>query len=179
MPTQGPWYISATAVRELMAIKGLPTADDGDAFEACELELIELARSIVASGKPGKDLDSGGIRYRGPNPLRLRLTVMPAPRREGSKPQLVQVRPDHEGRAPGLYKQVNKTKPQSVRDAAKAAKQALAAGAASPASSAPAYGSHQLLAPDDEREAWRRAAERAGVPLSEWIRDVLRRASRG
>lgn len=100
----GPWYITVSAVKELMVIKGLRVADDGPDFDACEDDLVAQARAIVDSGKAGRELDSGAIQYRGGRPLRLRLTVMPAPRREGSLPQLVRVQPDHEARR-GPYTQ--------------------------------------------------------------------------
>lgn len=174
MPVQGPWYITVAAVKELMAIKGLRVADAGPDFDACEEELITQARAIVDSGKAGRELDSGAIQYRGGRPLRLRLTVNPAPRREGGKPQLVRVQADHEGRPAGAYTVPNKVNPpKRVREAEAAKRQ----GGPSGAPGVHAYGSYPLRAPDDEREAWRRAAERAGVPMSEWIRDVLRRAA--
>lgn len=167
MPTTGPWYITVAAVREYLAIKGLDPNDEGDDYSTAERELVEQARAIVAAGKPGRDLDSGAIQYRGGRPMRLRLTVMPAPRREGSKPQLVRVQPDHEGRGTGPYAVPNKVNPP---------KRARSGPSGTPGTHA--YGSYPIRAPDDEREAWRRAADAAGVPLSEWIRDALRRASK-
>lgn len=35
-----------------------------------------------------------------------------------------------------------------------------------------------IRASENEREAYREAAERAGKPLSEWIRDLLNRAAK-
>lgn len=118
MPITGPWYISVAAVRELLEIKGLDRNDEGDDFTAAEQELQAIAQSVVDAKKEGTALESGAIRYRGPRPLRLRLTVMPAPRREGSLPQLVRVQPDHEGRPQGAYTVPNRvTPPKRVRDA--------------------------------------------------------------
>lgn len=99
---EGPWYISKAAVQDYLQIIGKPWADDGPDFDAAEIALVEIARSIVAAGKEGTPQDSGALQYRGPRPLRLRLTVAPEARKEGSKPQLMRVRPDHEGRA-GAY----------------------------------------------------------------------------
>lgn len=101
MTIKGPWYISAQAVRDLLGIKGLRVADDGPEFDRAELELIELAERVVADRKEPKPM-GGLLMYRGPRPLRLRLIVSESERAEGSHPQLVGVKPDHEGRA-GSY----------------------------------------------------------------------------
>ncbi len=159
MPITGPWYVTVTAVREYLEIKGLNRDDEGSDFATAEQELTEMACKIVESGKAGRDLDSGAIQYRGGRPLRLRLTVNPAPRREGGKPQLVRVQPDHEQRGPGPYSVPNGVNPpKRVRDAEKAKR----AGGPSGAPGTHAYGSYPIRAPDDEREAWRRAAAAAG-----------------
>lgn len=99
--TEGLWYITPTAVRELLAIKGLPDAYDGPQYEQCEGELHEAARRVTAGDQQGRPLDSVATQYRGPRPLRLRLTVAP-PRPGQPLPQLVRVQPDHEGRR-GTY----------------------------------------------------------------------------
>jgi hypothetical protein len=99
---QGPWYVTVSAVRDYLRIRGKPESDDGPDFEQAESELVELARAIVATGKSGVELDSGAYRFRGPKPLRLRLTVTYDKRPEGNLPQLVAVAPDHEARV-GAY----------------------------------------------------------------------------
>ena len=99
--TQGPWYITPTAARELLAIRG--ERDTPDALAVAEADLDTIARGIVDAGKEGTTLDSGGTRYRGPRPLRLRLTIVPG-ERAGSLPVLVRVQPDHEQRR-GPYTQ--------------------------------------------------------------------------
>jgi hypothetical protein len=44
--------------------------------------------------------------------------------------------------------------------------------------SGPPAGFLTIRASDAERESYRQAAERAGVPLSEWIRERLNRAAK-
>lgn len=99
--TLGPWYITPSAVRELLAIKG--ERDTPEQRELAEAELLDIAGKITAGAQQGKPLDSGATQYRGPRPLRLRLTVVPGERAD-SLPVLVRVQPDHEGRA-GAYTQ--------------------------------------------------------------------------
>lgn len=99
--TQGPWYITPSAVRELLAIKG--KRDTAEQRELAEAELLEIAIKVTTGDQQGRELDSGATQYRGPRPLRLRLTVVPSERVDGP-PVLVRVQPDHEGRA-GPYTQ--------------------------------------------------------------------------
>jgi hypothetical protein len=96
-PARGPWYISARAVRDYLALRGRQIVDDGPAWDRAERELIEMAAATVASGREPRALDTGALRYRGPKPLRLGLVVVPAPRVEGDLPQLVRVLPSHGG----------------------------------------------------------------------------------
>jgi len=97
-PARGPWYISARAVRDYLAICRLPVVDDGPEFDRAALELQTMAEETVASRRQPAVLDSAALRYRGPKPLRLGLVVVPAPREEGDLPQLVRVLPGHAGR---------------------------------------------------------------------------------
>lgn len=97
MTARGPWYITAAACRDYMAITGLPDTEAG--FAAAEDALIELASATVASGRVPAPMRSGALRYRGPRPARLTLIVTVDPRPEGPLPQLVRVMSSHEGRA--------------------------------------------------------------------------------
>lgn len=97
-PARGPWYIAARAVRDYLALRGRPAVDDGPEWERAERELIEIAAATVASGRQPRAMESGALRFRGPQPLRLGLVVVPAPRIEGDLPQLVRVLPAHGGR---------------------------------------------------------------------------------
>lgn len=174
MPIQGPWYISVAAVRELLAIKGLDPDDEGSDFSDAERDLDEQARAIVAAGKAGRDLDSGAVQYRGGRPLRLRLTVAQAPRREGGKPQLVRVQADHEGRSAGPYTVPNRVAPpKRVREAEAAKRQGGPSGAP---------GTHAnkgvVVRPDPaDLAAWDDAAAAAGQTRHAWIVAALRRAA--
>lgn len=94
-PARGPWYISARAVRDYLALRGRPVVDEGPAFDRAAVELQRMAEETVASGREPKQMDSGALRYRGPKPLRLMLLVVPTPREEGDLPQLVRVLPGH------------------------------------------------------------------------------------
>ncbi len=100
-----PWYISASAVRDYLAIKGLAAASpDGPEFERAEAELLAMAADCVQAERrklePRKPklLDSGAYRYRGPAPRRLMLIVSYDKRREGHLPQLIRVLPESERR---------------------------------------------------------------------------------
>lgn len=97
----GPWYISASAVRDYLRITGRPVVEDGPEFERAERELIDVARNCVASDRQVRHLRSGLLQYRGPRPLKLRLIVSEAPAPEGTLPQLVQVLPQSPRVAPG------------------------------------------------------------------------------
>lgn len=92
MPT-GPWYISAAAVRDYLALRGRLVVDDGPAFDHASDELVRIAAETVASGRQPTPTDTGALRYRGPKPLRLRLIVTRGRRAEGDLPQLVAVLP--------------------------------------------------------------------------------------
>lgn len=102
MAIHGPWYISVAAVQGYLRATGKQPSTDGPDFERAELALIDIAREVVASGKEGKEMDSGVQQFRGPRPLRLRLRVSYERRGEGDLPQLIEVLPDHEGRT-GAY----------------------------------------------------------------------------
>ncbi|MFN7132394.1 MAG: hypothetical protein ACK4N5_09935 [Myxococcales bacterium] len=98
MAAVGPWYISARAVREYLALtqRSAPVGADGwieagPGWSRAEGELVALAQTCA--GKAPKVLRSGLLQYRGPRPLRLQLIVSPAPRDEGALPQLVSVLP--------------------------------------------------------------------------------------
>lgn len=92
--TPCPWYVTVAALRDWMRIGGW--AED----EEAEADAALLA--LCSSGAPrdtGRRTDSGAEvwrtgrlevgRRRG---VRLELTVMPGPRPEGEKPQLLRVR---------------------------------------------------------------------------------------
>lgn len=93
MPVRGPWYITAAAVREYMAIVGLPDTDAG--FAEGEERLVEAAIETVGSGRGPARMQSGALRYRGPRPERLTLVVVEGARPEGELPQLVRVMRAH------------------------------------------------------------------------------------
>lgn len=93
---RGPWYISARAVREYLAILGRTETDE--AFFAAEDELVEISTRVVERGTAGRELPSGLRQYRGGRPLRLRLVVSTEARPEGPAHQLVSVLPDCERR---------------------------------------------------------------------------------
>lgn len=90
----GPWYISAAAVRDYLAITRQPAVEDGPAWERARGELIRIAEDTIASSRQPARERSGALRYRGPKPLRLGLIVMPS-YVEGRSPQLVRVLPSH------------------------------------------------------------------------------------
>jgi hypothetical protein len=95
MTARGPWYISARAVHEYLAIVG--RADNEIEFSRAERELIELAREVVRADREPKRLRGGLLQYRGPSPLRLRLLVATAASaREGELAPLVSVLPEHD-----------------------------------------------------------------------------------
>lgn len=93
--SESPWRITVTAVEQYIDVRGW--RDDGEHRERAERELAALAQGVVAGRQPGRPLDSGATQYRGPRPLRLRLTVTP-PTTGDPLPQLVRVQPAFEGR---------------------------------------------------------------------------------
>lgn len=100
---RGPWYISARAVREYLALMRRPVVEDGPEWERAEAELLAMAAGVaelerlgVKSPKPVRG-HTDLFAHRGPRPLRLQLIVSTAVRAEGALPQLVSVRPTHEG----------------------------------------------------------------------------------
>lgn len=88
MTASGPWYLSARAVREYGRLARLDTSTD-DGFDRAAMALQEY----VAQAHHVRDQDNGLQLWRGPRPLRLRLLVSTATRREGPLPQLVTVLP--------------------------------------------------------------------------------------
>ena len=88
MTASGPWYLSARAVREYGRLARLDTSTD-DGFDRAAMSLQEY----VAQAHHVRDQDNGLQLWRGPRPLRLRLLVSTARRREGPLPQLVTVLP--------------------------------------------------------------------------------------
>lgn len=93
---KGPWYISARAVREYLAIVGHTESED--AFFSAEQDLIDITSRVVERGAEPRELPSGLLQYRGGRPLRLRLVVSVEQRPEGPARQLVSVFPDCEVR---------------------------------------------------------------------------------
>lgn len=89
------WYISATAVRQYMAIMGYEGSHGGPVFDAAAIEL----EGLCEQAKLAKDSDSTNraqqwrvkTKARGKS-TRLELIVAPDPRPEGPLPQLVAVR---------------------------------------------------------------------------------------
>ena len=93
---RGPWYISARAVREYLAVVGRPQTEE--AFFAAEQELVDITTRVVERQAEPRELPSGLLQYRGGRPLRLRLIVSNEQRPEGPARQLVSVLPDCEVR---------------------------------------------------------------------------------
>jgi hypothetical protein len=93
----GPWYVTIAAVEQYCKIKGTNPESDQD-FGAAQDELIAIAKKITADCKPGKELRTGAIAFRGPKPLRVRLLVSYTERSEGNLPQLFSVQTDFAGR---------------------------------------------------------------------------------
>lgn len=182
--TIGPWYISVTAVRELLEIKGLDRDDDGADFSAAERELDEQARAIVAAGKAPRELDSGALQYRGGRPLRLRLTINPTPRREGSKPQLIRVQADHEGRVGAYTRSAPERRTGHSLSGSESARLDDDADAAQRRRGGPSGtpGTHAnkgvVVRPDPaDLAAWDKAAAAGGQTRHAWIIAALRRAA--
>jgi hypothetical protein len=85
---RGPWYITPSAVRDYLRIRGWSEPD----FERGHADLLKIAEEIAASGKQPAMLDNGFLRYRtGRAHGRMGLVVSPVPRVEGDLPQLVAV----------------------------------------------------------------------------------------
>lgn len=95
-----PWYISAKAVKDYLAITGRPDDDGGPEWERAEKELVSIARQLIADGKLGKPQRSGAVEYRGRKPMRLRIIVSFERRAEGDKPQMIAVRAAHQQALP-------------------------------------------------------------------------------
>lgn len=86
------WYLTGAAVREYMAIVGLPPVDDGPPFQRAELEIGALCHDARLTRDEGhrkiyrvKTLIGGLV-------ARLELYVATAQRSEGPLEQLVRVR---------------------------------------------------------------------------------------
>lgn len=90
MTLQGPWYISARAIKEYLALTGREPTNEAH-FASGEDELAK----ITSSAHHVRNQDNGLQLWRAsnlPDPLgRLRLLVSTARRREGDLPQLVSV----------------------------------------------------------------------------------------
>lgn len=91
------WYITATAVKEYMALAGMPEADDGDDFCAAQEALGELSLTARLALDASERERNGSQIYRGKVTIRgkrrrIECTVMPPVRAEGPLPQLVRVR---------------------------------------------------------------------------------------
>ncbi len=94
--TKWKWYLTIAAVRQYMDIAGLKGECEleNQDFVAAQNALGDLSLTATPADTP--PTRSGGIIYRCWTHLRgrrqrLELTVMPAPRDEGSLPQLVRV----------------------------------------------------------------------------------------
>lgn len=94
MTAVGPWYISASAVRDYCALRGWGTDGDDDQWYYAEGQLIRMAQDCVARERSGQSLPranaNGTMRYRmGREDGRIYLVV--APPSEGPLPSLVAV----------------------------------------------------------------------------------------
>ena len=90
------WYVSAAAVKQFMAICGLPAQEEGRVFDRAARQLeraCESARKTSERGPWQTWIAKATIRGR---VERLELIVSTARRPEGPEPQLVEVR--HKGR---------------------------------------------------------------------------------
>lgn len=88
---RGPWYITVRAIHDYLRLSGQPVVDDGPVFARAERELIAIAIQLAAKGPTVTEQESGALVYREGRPRRWRYTVQPAPREEGTMPQLVRV----------------------------------------------------------------------------------------
>ena len=85
---KGPWYITPSAVRDYLRIRGWPESD----YERGLADLIEIAAEMIDERKQPIELDNGYIRYRtGRAHGRMGLVVNEYPQREGELPQLLAV----------------------------------------------------------------------------------------
>lgn len=86
----GPWYITPSAARDYMRIRGWQ--EDAANYEQAIGDLIKIAKEIVATGKAGTPTGSGHLSYRtGRAHGRMGLVVSSVPRVEGDLPQLIAV----------------------------------------------------------------------------------------
>lgn len=86
MALQGPWYISARAIKEYLALTARDPLDE-DNFAAGEDELA----LVCSSAHHVRNQDNGLQLWRARSPERYRLLVSTARRNEGDLPQLVSV----------------------------------------------------------------------------------------
>lgn len=94
-----PWHITDAARRDYLRDRGLPVTRDQleaatDVLEAAAVDAVRAEREGVRRPVPQ---ESGALRYRGPQPLRLSLYVTP-PTVDQPLPQLVHVRANSGGR---------------------------------------------------------------------------------
>lgn len=88
---RGPWYITVRAVRDYLRLTGQPDVTDGPVFDRAAAEIGEIAAKLDAKGPTPQVTESGARIYREGRPRCWRYTVKPAPRAEGSSPQLVRI----------------------------------------------------------------------------------------
>jgi len=91
-----PWYVTAHAVRQYMAIRRLTSFDDSS-DELIEYAAATWRRYVAETERQPKVTRTGAYMYRGPGPLRLTLIVSAENRPEGPKQQVVDVLPTHAG----------------------------------------------------------------------------------
>lgn len=85
---KGPWYITPSAVRDYLRIRGWSESD----YERGVNDLCKIAEEIATNGKQPAFLDNGLLRYRtGRAHGRMGLVVSTTPHTEGDLPQLVAV----------------------------------------------------------------------------------------
>lgn len=86
MVIRGPWYLSARAIKEFLALTGRDPSNE-DHFAAGEDELA----AVCSAAHHVRNQDNGLQLWRGPQPGRYRLLVSTSRRAEGDLPQLVSV----------------------------------------------------------------------------------------
>lgn len=93
-----PWTITERAKRDYLDDRGLPAtpANLEDATDVLEAAAVDAAKAEREGTRLPTPQESGALRYRGPQPLRMSLYVMPG--RGGELPQLVHVRARSGGR---------------------------------------------------------------------------------